>query len=143
MIDRRLRIAILIFLWVATVEDILLVVLGLWRPSLWFSLLHGAAPIGLEDALVRRCAGQWLGFVVVQVITLWCWRRKPVWLAVAAGVRFSDVFTDLFYLLAVPSMTVRGRIILSPLGLLNLIGVVILLKGYRQMQDGMQMRRDG
>jgi len=56
----------------------------------------------------------------------------PVWLAVTAGARFSDLFTDLSYLAAAPSLTTLGRLLLLPPPVLNLVGVVILLRGYRQ-----------
>jgi hypothetical protein len=55
-----------------------------------------------------------------------------VWLAVTAGVRFSDLFTDLSYILAVPSLTTLGWILLLPPPVLNLVGVVIMLRGYYQ-----------
>jgi hypothetical protein len=51
-----------------------------------------------------------------------------------AGVRFSDLFTDISYVLAVPSLTTFGRACLLPPPLLNLVSVVIMLRGYRQTQ---------
>jgi hypothetical protein len=89
-------------------------------------------PAGLETALLRRSAGQWAAFALAQAITLWRWRKDPVWLAVSAGVRFSDLFTDVSYILAVPSLTTLGWILLVPPPFLNLVGVVIMLCGYRQ-----------
>jgi hypothetical protein len=71
-------------------------------------------------------------FALAQAVTLWRWRKDPVWLAVCAGVRFSDLFTDVSYILAVPSLTRLGWILLVPLPFLNLVGVVIMLCGYRQ-----------
>jgi hypothetical protein len=134
VIERRLRVLILLFLWAATVEDTLLFLMAWLKPDLWFSVFHRAAPTGLETAFLRRSAGQWAAFALCQAITLWCWRKKPVWLAIAAGVRFSDLFTDLSYILTAPSLTTIGWVLLSPPPLLNLIGVVILLRGYQQMR---------
>ncbi len=132
MIERRLRIAIQIYLWGALVEDSLIFILAWAAPDLWFQLFHHAAPAGLEVALLRRSAGQWAAFALAQAITLAIWRKNPAWLAVAAGIRFSDLFTDISYIAAVPTLTPLGWLVLSPPALLNLLGVVILMKGYGQ-----------
>ena len=79
-------------------------------------------------------AGQWAAFALAQAITLWRWRKQPVWLPITAGIRFSDLFTDISYILAVPSLTPLGWMLLLPPPLLNLIGVIILLRGYSQIQ---------
>jgi enamine deaminase RidA (YjgF/YER057c/UK114 family) len=123
---------VLAYLWAALAEDSLLFVLAWIDPELWFRLLHDAAPEGLEIALLRRSAGQWAAFALAQAIVLWRWRRRPEFLAVAAGIRFSDLFTDVSYILAVPTLTRLGWIVLLPPPLLNLVGVVIMLAGYRR-----------
>jgi hypothetical protein len=104
-------------------------------PDVWFRLFHATAPAGLETALLRRAGGQWAAFALAQAITLWRWPKEPVWLAVTAGVRFSDLFTDLSYIVAVPSLTTAGWILLLPPAVLNLVGVVIMLRGYRQARS--------
>jgi len=132
MIDRLLKTAILVFLWVALVEDTFLFLMAWFAPDLWFRVFHAAAPTDLEIAFLRRSGGQWAAFALAQAITLWRWRKNPAWLAVAAGVRFSDLFTDLFYVLSVPSLTTLGWVLLMPPPWLNLVGVVIMLRGYKQ-----------
>lgn len=132
MIDRRLKALIIIYLWAATIEDSVIFLLAWVAPDIWFQLFHETAPAGFEIALLRRSAGQWAAFALAQAITLWRWRTAPVWLAVAAGIRFSDLFTDVSYILAVPSLTTLGWVVLVPLPILNLVGVVIFLLGYRQ-----------
>jgi len=132
MIKRRLKAAILIYLWVALAEDTILFVMTWVAPDLWFRVFHAAMPSPLETAFLRRTGGQWAAFALAQAISLWRWRRNPVWLAVVAGVRFSDLFTDLLYVLAVPSLTTLGWVLLLPPPVLNLIGVVIMLLGYKQ-----------
>jgi hypothetical protein len=132
VIARRLRILILIYLWGALIEDTVLFVVSWIAPNLWFQLFHNVLPTALESAFLRRSAGQWAAFALAQAITLWRWKKNPVWLAVTAGVRFSDLFTDISYILAVPSLTALGWICLSPPALLNLLGVVIMLRGYEQ-----------
>ncbi len=132
MIGRRLRILILVYLWAALAEDTLLFLMAWLAPDLWFRVFHDASPAGLEIAFLRRSAGQWAAFALVQAITLWRWRRNPVWLAVEAGVRFSDLFTDISYVIAAPALTALGWVLLLPPAALNLIGVVIMLRGYEQ-----------
>jgi hypothetical protein len=134
-IDRRLRTLIVIYLSVATVEDTVLFLLAWLAPDLWFRLFHAGVPAGLETALLRRSAGQWAAFALAQAITLWRWPKDPVWLAVSAGIRFSDLFTDVSYILAVPSLTTLGWVLLTPPPFLNAIGVAILLRGFRQSQN--------
>ena len=59
MIDRRLKTFIVIFLWAALVEDIVIFLLAWLAPDIWFRLFHATVPAGLETALLRRSAGQW------------------------------------------------------------------------------------
>jgi hypothetical protein len=132
VIGRGLKLAVLVYLWAALAEDTALFALAWIAPDLWFRILHASAPAGLETALLRRSAGQWAAFALAHAIALWRWRKKPEWLAVAAGVRFSDLFTDISYILAAPSLTRIGWIVLIPPPLLNVLGVVIMLRGYRQ-----------
>lgn len=136
MIERPLRIAILVYLWVALAEDTGLFLMAWLVPHVWFRLFHGAAPSGgLDIALLRRAAGQWAAFALAQGITLWRWKKNPVWLVIVSGVRFSDLFTDISYILAVPSLTTFGWACLLPPPLLNLAGVVIMLRGYKDARS--------
>ena len=136
MIERRLRIAILIFLWAALVEDTLLFVMAWVAPDLWFRVFHAALPAGLDIAWLRRSAGQWLAFALVQGVTLWRWKKEPWWLVVTAVARFTDLFTDISYVISASSLTQLGWFFLLPPPLLNLIGIVIMLLGYQQMRSG-------
>ena len=90
MIQPWLRYAILAYLWAALAEDTVLFVLAWIAPELWFRLLHASTPTDLEIALLRRSAGQWAALALAQAIALTWWQKKPVRLAVVAGVRFSD-----------------------------------------------------
>lgn len=132
MLTQGLRIVILVYLWGALVEDSALFLMSWLAPNIWFQLFHTVTPSALESAFLRRSGGQWAAFALAQAITLWRWKKNPVWLAVTAGVRFSDLFTDISYIVAVPSLTTLGWVCLSPPALLNLLGVVIMLRGYEQ-----------
>jgi hypothetical protein len=132
VIKQPLKALILIFLWGALLEDTIIFVMSWLAPDVWFWLFHDAAPASLDVAFLRRSGGQWAAFALAQGIALWRWRKQPIWLPIVAGVRFSDLFTDVSYMLAVPSLTTLGWCVLIPLPFLNFIGVVILLRGYRQ-----------
>jgi hypothetical protein len=140
MIARQLKILILIYLWAALLEDASLFLIAWLAPDLWFRLLHGVAPAGLDIAFLRRSAGQWAAFAFAQGITLSRWRKTPIWLAIVAGVRFSDLFTDISYVVAVPHLTTLGWMCLLPPPLLNLAGVVIMLRGYREARADLASR---
>ena len=134
MMSKALRILILLYLWVALIEDTGLFLLSWMTPHLWFHYFNAVTPLGLDNALLRRSGGQWLGFALAQAITLWRWKKQPVWLAVEAGVRFSDLFTDFSYIIASrPDLTMMGWAFFVPPFFLNLLGVVIMLRGYKQL----------
>ena len=76
VIERRLRFAILIYLWAALLEDTSLFLIAWLLPDVWFQYFHGVAPVGLDIAFLRRSAGQWAAFALAQGITLWCWRKN-------------------------------------------------------------------
>jgi hypothetical protein len=54
VIKRPLRIAILIYLWGALVEDTSLFLMAWLDPEVWFRVFHGVAPTGLDIALTKR-----------------------------------------------------------------------------------------
>jgi hypothetical protein len=137
VIERRLRIAILIFLWAALVEDTLLFVMAWLAPDFWFRVFHAALPAGLDVAWLCRSAGQWIAFSLLQGVTLWRWKREPLWLVVTAVARFTDLFTDISYVISAPSLTQLGWAFLLPPPVLNLIGIVIMLRGYQQLRNGL------
>ncbi len=132
MIKPPLKALMLVFLCGALVEDATIFVLSWLRPDLWFSLFHHAAPAGFDVALLRRAGGQWAAFALVQAIALLRWRRQPVWLAIVAGARVSDFFTDLSYIAAVPSLTTLGWAALLPPAFLNLAFALTMMAAWRQ-----------
>ena len=127
---------VLLFLCGALIEDATLFVLSWWRPELWFHLFHHAEPLGFDVALLRRAAGQWAAFALVQAIALLRWRSQPVWLVIVAGARVSDLFTDLSYIASVPSLTPLGWAALVPPAFLNLAFSVTMMVAWRQLGEG-------
>ena len=140
-IQQPLKALVLIFIWGALLEDSALFMMSWMAPDIWFQLFHSASPASLDVAFLRRSAGQWVAFALAQAIALWRWQRQPIWLAIVAGVRFSDLFTDISYILAVPTLTALGWIVLTPPPFLNLFGVLIMLRGYRQASTSLACLR--
>jgi hypothetical protein len=132
MVKTPIKVLMLIFLCGALVEDTALCVLSWWQPDLWFHLFHHADPLGFDVALLRRAGGQWAAFALVQAIALLRWRREPIWLVIVAGARVSDLFTDLSYIAAVPSLTPLGWVALVPPAFLNLAFAVTMMAAWRQ-----------
>ena len=132
MVSRRLPMILNIVLALVTIEDTLLFVMAWLRPSLWFRIFHHTVPASFDTAFLRRSAGQWFAFALAQTITLVVWRKRPVWLLITAGLRFSDLFTDASYIFAAPSLTTFGYLCLLPPPVLNLVFIVLLLAVYRQ-----------
>ena len=100
--------------------DLVLTTIGYGFPGLWFAFVHGT-PYDDPEGLLRRCAGNWFMFAILQAIALWRWKREPGWLAVISGVRFSDVLTDWSYLWFSTHMTWLGALGLFAAGPLNLL----------------------
>ncbi|MEZ0244610.1 MAG: hypothetical protein ACAH11_14640, partial [Sphingomonas sp.] len=118
----------LVYLWGGLALDVVISILAWSDPERWFSFFHAGTPQGLEIALLRRAAGQWTAFALAQALALFFFRRQPVWLAIMAGIRLSDVFTDLFYMLSAQPLTAHGWLVLAPLPLVNAAGVLLLLR---------------
>lgn len=130
--DSRFLIKLaLVYLWGGLALDVVICTLAWSDPGLWFSFFHDAAPQGLEVALLRRAAGQWAAFALAQALALIFFRKEPVWFAIMAGIRLSDIFTDLFYMLSAQPITTHGWLVLAPLPLVNAAGVFLLLRCHR------------
>jgi hypothetical protein len=124
------------YLWGGLALDSTIAVLAWISPGIWFNFFHHSLPQGEEVTLLRRAAGQWLAFAIAQALTLAFWRRHRLWLGIMAGIRFSDLFTDLFYVLSATNLTMRGWVVLLPLPLVNLAGVLLFLYCYRSDNAG-------
>ena len=81
-------------LWILLALDVILAIVALGVPEIWFRIVHGT-PVPAEVLYVRRTGAQWAGFALVQAIAIVRWRKDARWLAAVAGVRLCDVFTDL------------------------------------------------
>jgi hypothetical protein len=110
--------------------DLVLTVWGFFLPRLWYSFFHGSDYID-PQALLFRCAANWLAFFLLQVFALSRWRRDPMWLAVVAGCRLGDALTDVTCLAFASRVTVFAWIAFPIAGAGNLIAGIVLLRAYR------------
>lgn len=113
------------------------VVLTLWAgffPQLWMDAFHGV-PYDDPQQLLRRCAANWAAFALFQGIAFRRWRREPEWLAVVAGVRLSDIFTDLTVSALARDTTLFAKLSLAPMSVINLLMGLWLLRAYRSRRS--------
>jgi hypothetical protein len=124
--ERRVH-GLLVFL---VLFDATLVVWSMAFPQLWFDAFHGV-PYDDPQGFLRRCGANWAAFLLCQAMAVRRWRRDAVWLAIVAGVRLSDIFTDVTYVLVARDTTWFARLTLAPTSLANLLFGLFLLRAYR------------
>jgi hypothetical protein len=85
------------------------VIVAFFFPEWWFASLHGVAYVDPEG-LLPRAGAVWLAFVFVQLLTLTKWQSRSYWLAITAGLRSAELFTEWTYLFFAHDMTIGGKI---------------------------------
>lgn len=117
--------------------DLVLCLVGLAWPELWFEVIHGTAAID-PQRLLQRTAAAWAAFLALQVIAYARFRRDPAWLAVIAGVRLADVPTDWTHLILAPDLTRTGTLCLLAASPINLCAGLVLLRAHRRLTAGLR-----
>lgn len=115
--------------------DIVLFTLALFYPQTWFDLFHGQ-PYVDPQGLLRRTGGVWVAFTLLQFVALVKWKQQPYWLAVIAGVRLTEMFSDWVYLYFAQDITLFGRIGLFISPLANMAFGWFLIKSYLKINGG-------
>lgn len=110
--------------------DISIAAVAFFFPEAWFALFHGSDYVD-PQGLLPRAGADWAAFALFQAIAYFRWRARPYWLAVIAGIRLSDIFTDWAYLYFCRDVTWFGRIGLFSASPINLLAGCFLLKSYR------------
>lgn len=128
MSERRIQ-GVLIGL---VIFDLTLVIVAALFPQLWFDVFHGVA-YDDPQGFLRRCAANWAAFLLMQSLALARWKKDRVWLAIVAGVRLSDIFTDVTYVLVARDTTWFAKATLAPSSVANLLLGLFLLRAYRAM----------
>jgi hypothetical protein len=113
--------------------DVTLTIWGFFLPVTWFRIFHGVLLIDPEG-LLPRSAASWAAFALFQGIALFRWRKEPQWLAVVAGLRLGDIFTDLAYVGFATDITPFGHFSLIATGPINLLLGLFFLKSYKQQR---------
>ena len=132
IIDERKRWTIDATLAALLALDLTLAVWAFAFPDAWFAAFHGVARVDPEG-LLPRMGANWSAFALFQATALARWRKQPVWLAVAAGLRLSDIFTDWTYLAACHEITWFGRAALLAAGPANVVAGVTLLRAHAKV----------
>jgi hypothetical protein len=128
----KLRRRITQLLTFLIVVDLVLSLVGFIYPEQWFDLIHGTPAID-PQRFMQRTAAAWAAFLVLQLIAIIRFRRDPTWLAVIAGVRLSDMFTDWTHAVLAPDMTCFGYLCLLSASPINLFAGIFLLRAHRQL----------
>ncbi|KRT66312.1 MAG: hypothetical protein XU11_C0010G0027 [Candidatus Dadabacteria bacterium CSP1-2] len=118
-----------IYLLFLVILDVVLSITCFFFPEAWFNTMHGA-PYVDPQGLLRRTGAVWAAFVLIQFIALLRWQKEPYWLAVVAGVRFTEIFSDWVYLGVASNMTWLGTIGLFVSPPANLIFGIFLIIAY-------------
>jgi len=127
---------------VLVVFDLLLVVWAFAFPDLWFQAFHGVERVDPQH-LLQRMGANWAAFFLFQLIALLRWRAAPKWLLVVAGVRFSDIFTDITYVVLSEDTTWFAWATLPLMSLLNLAMGLWLLRAWHALTGDGRARPAG
>ncbi|AUX41700.1 uncharacterized protein SOCE26_031220 [Sorangium cellulosum] len=130
--DHALERRITALLAALVLFDLTLSTWAFFFPQAWFDAFHGTAYVDPE-ALLPRMAANWAGFLLMQSIALLRWRRETWWLLIVAGVRFSDVFTDLVYFLMADHLTWFARATLPGMGPINALLGWWLIRAWKRL----------
>lgn len=112
--------------------DLVLSGCALALPGLWFRFFH-AVPYDDPQNLLRRTGAVWAAFALLQLIALFAWQNAPYWLALIAGVRLTEIFSDAVYALTARDMTRYGRITLLAAPPANLLMGLYLIASYLRL----------
>lgn len=113
------------------VLDVVLSTVALAFPDQWFAFMHDLPYID-PAGLLRRTGAVWAAFVLLQVLALVRWQKQPYWLALIAGVRLTELFSDWVTIFVAKRMTVLGTILLAISPPANLAFGLILIATYHQ-----------
>ncbi len=123
-----------VILVVFTILDLTYSVICFAFPEFWFSGLHSAAYVD-PQGLLRRTGAVWAAFAIFHFIAIFKWQKHAYWLAIIAGMRFSELFADWTYLYFAESVSFVGRIGLLITPPVNFLVCLYLLKSYLQISQ--------
>lgn len=112
--------------------DVTLAIWGFGFPEAWFRLFHGAAYVDPQGYL-PRAAGNWTAFAILQALAFFRWKKAPHWLAIVAGVRLSDIFTDFSCMIFCESLSGIGLVLFTAAGLGNILFGLYFLNIHKRL----------
>ena len=98
-----------IFLVALILLDLAYFIVAFFFRDFWFAQIHGT-PYDDPQGLLPRAGAVWFSFVVFQSLTLFKWRSRPYWLAITAGLRSAELFTEWTYCYFAHDLTATGKI---------------------------------
>ncbi|HEX8113557.1 MAG TPA: hypothetical protein VF516_37760 [Kofleriaceae bacterium] len=121
------------FLGFLVALDVVLATCALAFPQTWFAIMHGSVVYDDPAGLLYRTGAVWVAFTLLQAIALVRWRRAPYWLALVAGVRLTELFSDWATLAAAQHVTRFAWLALLTAPLSNLLFGWFLIATYRRL----------
>src|SRR5262249_34091143 len=104
---RSTDLVLLVLIGLDVIYDIII----FCAPEKWAEWIHGV-PLSDPHGLLRRLGAVWATFALFHLITLLRWRKNPNWLALSAGIRFTEIFADVTYVYFAQSLTFFGKTVL-------------------------------
>ena len=112
--------------------DLVYAIICFFFPEIWYKLIHGADYVD-PQGLLRRTASIWVAFALFQFIAFLKWQKHHHWLAIVAGLRFSEFFADWTYLYFAQDISWAGRLGLLISTPANIIISLFLLISFLKM----------
>lgn len=115
------------------VWDAVLAAIAIGFPGFWFASFHGA-PYVDPQALLARTGAVWAAFALFQLVAFFKWTDVPIWLAVVGGMRLSETFADLTYLVRAQHVTHAGTLGLVLSTGTNIFLGIFFIRGCLELQ---------
>ena len=110
--------------------DIVLGGVAVFFPWIYMDFIHPDAPPDEPVYLLIRAGVIWLGYLVIQAIAFFQYRRVPEWILVVAFLRLVEVPADTVYVVIGCGIGLLGRIGLIVAPVFNLIVGIIFVWWY-------------
>jgi len=110
--------------------DIIFPVVIFGLHPLWPQLFHG---MNHDDTLglLQRLGAGWAAFAVWQIVAYLKWEREPGWLAVVAGIRWTEIWADWVYVYFADHSTLLAWVALGGASPVNLLAGWYFWRAYR------------
>jgi hypothetical protein len=111
------------------VWDAILAFVAIALPDVWFQIFHGVEPVD-PQGLLTRTGAVWAAFSLFHFMAWQAWKTKPYWLVIVGGMRLSEIFADVAYVLSATDRTLIGTLGLLLATPTNIIFAVYFIRMY-------------